>query len=92
MTLASLPPPLEHPDLGQVQGRYGKGVIQYLGLKYASLEHRFAEPELATYDASSTIDGMKHGLVPLGPNIMLLALTHKPDLQYLHSPAHSIWK
>jgi hypothetical protein len=61
MALAFLPPPLKHPDPGQVRGRYGKGVIQYLGLKYASLEHRFAEPELATYGGLDTIDGTKHG-------------------------------
>lgn len=53
------PPVLQQPKLGEIQGRYNKGVIQYLGLKYASLEYRFVKPELQITIVKS--DAMKHG-------------------------------
>ena len=53
---------LSHPDLGKVQGKPGEGVIQYLGIKYASVENRLAPPELIQ-QYSGTIDGTKLGYV-----------------------------
>ena len=39
---------LEHPHLGQIRGvKPGvEGVVQYLGIQYATLAHRFAAPEV----------------------------------------------
>ncbi|KAM6527605.1 hypothetical protein FALCPG4_008660 [Fusarium falciforme] len=61
MSSAELPAPLNHPALGQVQGKYGKGVIQYLGLKYGSLTNRFSEAKLVEYDGTSKINATRHG-------------------------------
>jgi hypothetical protein len=72
MSYADLPAPLNHHQLGRVQGRYGKGVIQYLGLKYASLDHRFAEAKLVAYDGLSKIDATRHGLESCPPKLRLL--------------------
>lgn len=41
---------VKHPQLGQIQGRQADGVIQFLGIKYASLKDRFSASELAKYD------------------------------------------
>lgn len=61
--LPGLPEPLNHPCIGRVQGRYNKGVIQYLGLPYASLEHRFAASVVLEYPDSpkADVDATKHG-------------------------------
>ncbi|KAI9926750.1 hypothetical protein MW887_003844 [Aspergillus wentii] len=37
---------IEHPALGSITGLQGDGVIQFLGVPYATLEHRFAQPQL----------------------------------------------
>ena len=37
---------IKHPVLGEVLGVRDKGVIKFLGLKYASLKNRLALPEL----------------------------------------------
>ena len=47
---------LHHPFLGIVRGRAGDGVVQYLGVKYALLRDRFAEPELCTSYGSKSLD------------------------------------
>ncbi|CAK7222510.1 hypothetical protein SEUCBS140593_004923 [Sporothrix eucalyptigena] len=39
---------LHHPLLGTVRGRVGVGVVQFLGLQYATLKDRLADPELKT--------------------------------------------
>ncbi|KAF4333428.1 para-nitrobenzyl esterase [Fusarium beomiforme] len=53
---------LEHPLLGHVKGLKAKtpGVVQYLGIPYATLAHRFAAPELKS-DHGGTIDATKRG-------------------------------
>ncbi|KAF7555501.1 hypothetical protein G7Z17_g2139 [Cylindrodendrum hubeiense] len=56
-----LPSPLHHSAIGRLQGKYGKGVIQYLGIKYASLEDRLAEPQVIEYSGSEEIDATRHG-------------------------------
>ena len=56
-----LPPILEHPAIGRVQGRYNKGVIQYLGIKYASLKNRLADAQLVEYKGNEHIDATRHG-------------------------------
>ncbi|VUC36291.1 unnamed protein product [Clonostachys rosea] len=65
---AGLPQPLRHPAIGEVQGKYNKGVIQYLGLKYASLEDRFAEPKVLEYSGNEKIDGTRHGPTVVMPS------------------------
>jgi carboxylesterase type B len=52
----------KHTDLGEVKGNIRGGTAQFLGLQYASLEDRFAPPQLRTkYGAS--IDASKFGQV-----------------------------
>lgn len=57
------PPPLQHPVIGSVQGKYSKGVIQYLGIKYASLQNRLAEPNVVEYQPGSSLNAVVHGYV-----------------------------
>ncbi|KAM6515692.1 hypothetical protein FALCPG4_013908 [Fusarium falciforme] len=54
------PAEISHPDIGAVQCLNVDGVIQLLGVKYASLEHWFDNPKLSTYDGSG-ITAQKHG-------------------------------
>ena len=57
---------IKHQKLGQIQGRLGDGVVQFLGIKYATLKDRFAGSELVEYDgAQSVIDATKLGRVAL---------------------------
>lgn len=62
-TPAGSPSPLHHAAIGQIQGKYGKGVVQYLGIKYASLEDRLAEPQVMEYSGEEEIDATRHGYV-----------------------------
>ncbi|KAG4443117.1 hypothetical protein IFR05_001443 [Cadophora sp. M221] len=59
---------LNHPVLGNVTGLdYGK-TITYRGIKYADLQHAFAEPILFKNPRSSTIDATSYGpLCPQNP-------------------------
>jgi len=53
---------IKHQKLGEIQGRQGDGVIQFLGIKYATLKDRFAGSELVEYSGTqSVIDGTKLG-------------------------------
>ncbi len=57
-----MPAQIKHQKLGEIQGRQGDGVVQFLGVKYASLKDRFAGSELIEYgDVQSVIDGTKLG-------------------------------
>jgi carboxylesterase type B len=51
----------KHTDLGEIQGNSHDGVAQFLGLKYASLENRFAAPSLVTHYSSGQTDATKFG-------------------------------
>jgi carboxylesterase type B len=52
---------LEHPSLGQVKGlRDADGVEQFLGIQYATLKDRLAEPVIRT-DYTGGIDATQHG-------------------------------
>ncbi|KAJ4296317.1 hypothetical protein N0V90_006362 [Kalmusia sp. IMI 367209] len=57
----------KHQDLGDVKGNAKDGVVQFLGLKYASLEDRFASPSLVTEYGSGVIDASKYGPPPVSP-------------------------
>ncbi|CAI6030914.1 unnamed protein product [Clonostachys chloroleuca] len=56
-----VPPPLQHTPVGSVQGKFGKGSIEYLGIRYASLEHRLVKPKVIEYARPETLDATKHG-------------------------------
>lgn len=56
---------LKHPELGQVIGtRHGsEDVVQYLGIHYATLAHRFAPPAVKK-DYGGKVDAKAFGYVP----------------------------
>lgn len=37
-------PTINHPHLGPITGKETADVTEYLGLKYGTIDHRFAEP------------------------------------------------
>lgn len=53
---------LNHPQLGEIHGKKGDGVVQFLGLKYATLKDRFAPPELVT-SYNGPVDATRFGYV-----------------------------
>ncbi|CEI41648.1 unnamed protein product [Fusarium venenatum] len=55
---------LNHPQLGHIKGLilHDQGVVQYLGIQYATLAHRFAPPVLRT-NYGGTIDATSRGQV-----------------------------
>jgi hypothetical protein len=52
-----------HSELGTIIGLDHEKTIQYRGLKYASLEHPFAEPILFTNTRGSTVKATSYGYV-----------------------------
>jgi len=52
---------LNHASLGKIQGKSSSGVSQYLGIKYGTLEDRFAEATMA--DSTGSIDAIRLGSV-----------------------------
>jgi carboxylesterase type B len=51
-----------HQSLGEIHGRKRDGVIQFLGIKYASLKDRFSGSELFDHNGGNgVIDGTKLG-------------------------------
>jgi len=55
-------PHLKHQKLGQIQGKQGDGVVQFLGIKYATVRVRFAGSELIEYgNGESVIDATNLG-------------------------------
>ncbi|KAL3426702.1 carboxylesterase [Phlyctema vagabunda] len=59
---------LTHPLLGEILPKSGDDVVQFLGLKYASLENAFAESALHVPEPG-TIDASKHGPSVVSPQI-----------------------
>ncbi|KAF2874797.1 carboxylesteras-like protein [Massariosphaeria phaeospora] len=57
----------DHPELGQLKGNSTGGTVQFLGLKYASLENRFAQPKLVTSYGSGAINASTYGPPPVSP-------------------------
>lgn len=49
--------------LGQIRGKPGDGVTQYLGIKYATLENRFADAQLIEERQGDILDATKDGSV-----------------------------
>jgi carboxylesterase type B len=53
---------LQHPTLGEITGTVKDGVVQFLGIKYATLENRLAVPvPLFKNDGRGPIDATKFG-------------------------------
>lgn len=53
---------LSHPTIGKVKGNATKdGVIEFLGLQYATLTDRFAPAKIKEYSKQNTIDATKIG-------------------------------
>jgi carboxylesterase type B len=60
---------LQHKALGEVTGLREEHVARFLGVKYASLEHRFETSQVLEYGASpSAIDATKIGFVHVLPS------------------------
>ncbi|RFU24125.1 hypothetical protein B7463_g12213, partial [Scytalidium lignicola] len=54
---------LQHPILGEIKGNVKDGVVQYLGIKFATLAHRLADPvPVVDNDGRGIIDATKFGL------------------------------
>ncbi|KAF2270515.1 alpha/beta-hydrolase [Lojkania enalia] len=58
---------LKHGELGELKGNVIDGTAQFLGLKYASLENRFAQPQLVTNYGAGPVDASKYGPPPVSP-------------------------
>lgn len=52
---------LQHPVIGHIRVRDGDGVVQCLGLKYASLENRFADAQIMDYPSEGHLTATRHG-------------------------------
>jgi len=59
--------PLNHPTLGQIRGNLKDGVVQFLGVKYASIKDRFAPSEVFDSSGSGIIDATKPGPYVISP-------------------------
>ena len=57
---------LHHPLLGKIRGKLKDNVIQFLGVKYATLKDRFAEPQLARGkdNKEDVLDSTEYGYRP----------------------------
>jgi hypothetical protein len=55
---------VKHQKLGVIMGRQGDGVVQFLGIKYASLKDRFAGSALVEYGGTQDVmNGTQLGYV-----------------------------
>lgn len=50
-----------HRELGDVKGNNRDSAVEFLGIKYAELQNRFATPELVTGYGAGTLDATKYG-------------------------------
>ncbi|KAK6385818.1 uncharacterized protein PV06_07234 [Exophiala oligosperma] len=57
---------INHPTIGQIKGRDGDGVTQFLGVQYATLENRLAEAQVKS-SYSTPVDATAHGPSSYGP-------------------------
>ncbi|KAF2094412.1 alpha/beta-hydrolase [Rhizodiscina lignyota] len=57
----------KHPELGEIRTHDYDGVLELLGLKYASLEDRFAPAELVEATSGESLDATKYGPQVLSP-------------------------
>lgn len=52
---------LRTTSLGEIRGKVADGVVQYLGIKYASLKNRLADAELIEKREGDVLDATKDG-------------------------------
>lgn len=52
---------LNHPQLGAIRGKLQQRVVQYLGLKYADLEHPLGTATLCRKFTTSLYDATHYG-------------------------------
>ena len=53
---------LHHPAIGNVIGNAdSEGVVQYLGVQYATLADRFAPPQLKQHSPDGEVDATRNG-------------------------------
>lgn len=48
-------------SLGDIRGKTGEGVTQFLGIKYANLKDRFADAELVEQRTGGVLDATTDG-------------------------------
>lgn len=72
---------LEHPAIGSITGKLRDGVAQFWGIQYATLNDRFALPEVVQYD--------KTGLEALDLGSVTSVLSGAPHT-LLTSPGHRL--
>ncbi|OJJ44966.1 hypothetical protein ASPZODRAFT_153290 [Penicilliopsis zonata CBS 506.65] len=58
---------LRTSSLGEIRGKVGDRVVQYLGVKYAALKNRLAEPELVESRDGEILDATKDGPTTVSP-------------------------
>lgn len=54
---------ISHPQLGLIQGQVADGLVNFLGLKYATIANRFDSPKLAVPGMESAVNATKYGFV-----------------------------
>jgi hypothetical protein len=58
---STMPTTISTTKLGQIRGKSGDGVTQYLGIKYATLANRFADAQLIEERHGDVLDATKDG-------------------------------
>ncbi|KAH8703171.1 carboxylesterase-like protein [Talaromyces proteolyticus] len=58
---------INHPLIGAIAGKAEDGIVQFLGVRYASLTDRLAEPELLSHYDGEEIDATKKGPQVISP-------------------------
>lgn len=54
---------LDHPLLGVVTGRRNAHTVQFLGIKYGDLQHRFSASTICDGNKADGIDATRYGYV-----------------------------
>jgi carboxylesterase type B len=55
---------LKHGSMGEVHGVLEENVAQFLGIKYAWLQHKFAKSKIVEYGAATgVVDATKMGYI-----------------------------
>lgn len=52
---------IQHPYIGPIVGKIADGIVQFLGIKYATLTDRLGEPQLLSKYDGHEIDATKTG-------------------------------
>jgi hypothetical protein len=76
---------ISHPSIGSITASTSKpGVVQLLGVQYATLKDRFSQPVMKEYGPNDPLNATKVGLVAMSqlrasPNT-LTAMVHRPQV------------